>query len=85
MIYAIVRQRPSPKRNRIHPDRQTIRGDSDWTSRVTLKILPVEATVYYQFHLDANKTCKVLQRRGSVRGLVLYRCRCLLRLMRVSF
>ena len=72
MIYAIVRQRLSPKRNRIHPDGQTIPGDSDWTSRVTLKILPVEATVYYQFHLHANKTCKVLQRRGSVRGLVLY-------------
>ena len=30
MIYAIVRQRP-PTRNRIHPDRQTIRDDSDWT------------------------------------------------------
>ena len=35
MIYAIVRQRLSPKRNRIHPDGQTIPGDSDWTSRVT--------------------------------------------------
>ena len=49
-----------------HLDLRVEPNDSDWTSPVTLKTLPLEATVHYQFHPHANKTFKVLQRSGSV-------------------
>ena len=49
-----------------HLDLRVEPNDSDWTSRVTLKTLPLEATVHYQFHPHANRTFKVLQRSGSV-------------------